>query len=225
MLSVVMVVGGITPPALAAVPGPTMLSPSDGQTLNYNGDFSVRVEPVAEASGYLYGFFQNSTMVWENYANERHLSGTEYTIALNTPAHAAIKPGALQIWARAMVNGAWTDATISNVTLAAGSVAGGEIDGNVSCDNNATPTQVHIQTDTGEGVDATITSWSYDKTNANYSAKMSTIQGGYNNTGTNITISVSCNGAPAGNKQYNLWHSPSQVWTENASHCADGKCD
>src|SRR5436190_17455819 len=113
LLTMLIAVGAIAPPALAAVPGPTMVSPSDGQTLNYNDDFSVHVEPVAGASGYLYGFFQNSTMVWENYANERHLSGTEYTIAVNTPAHAAIKPGALQIWARALVNGAWTDATIS----------------------------------------------------------------------------------------------------------------
>ena len=86
MLTVLTAVGAITaPPALAAVPGPTMDSTSEGQTINYDGDISVRVEPVAGASGYLYGFFQNSTMVWENYANERRLSGTDYTIAANTP--------------------------------------------------------------------------------------------------------------------------------------------
>ena len=112
-----------------------------------------------------------------------------------------------------------------NVTLATPSAGGGVINGNVSCDNNASPTQVSIQADTGERVVATITSWSYDKTNANYSAKMSTIQGGYDDKGTNITIYVSCNGTPAGTKQYNLWHSPTGVWQENVAHCADGRCE
>lgn len=207
----------IAPPALAAVPGPTVVSPSDGQTLDFNGNVSVSVDPVEGSSGYLYGFFQNNSMVWENYANERQLSGTEYTIAANTPAHAAIKPGPLQIWARASVNGAWTDATILNVTLTAG---GGEINGSVGCDNNATPTRVRIQADTGEGVDATFTSRSQDKTVAGYSAKMDTIKGG-----TNITIYVSCDGALAGGRQTSLWSSSNQVWTENAFHCAAGKCD
>lgn len=86
-------VSAVAPAALAAVPGPTVDSPSDGQTINYNGDLAVHVEPVEGASGYLYGFFQNSDMVWENYANERHLSGTDYNISVNTPGHAAIQPG------------------------------------------------------------------------------------------------------------------------------------
>jgi hypothetical protein len=66
-------------PALAAVPGPTVISPSDGGMLDYGDDITVRVQPVSGASGYRYGFFQGGGMVWENYADERHLSGTEHT--------------------------------------------------------------------------------------------------------------------------------------------------
>jgi Peptidase A4 family len=117
MMGLLATVCAIPQAALAATAGPTVISPSDGQTISYSDNFSIRVQPVEGASGYLYGFFQNSSAVWENYANEHSLSGTEYTILANTPAHAAIKAGALQIWVRALVNGAWTDATVLNVTL------------------------------------------------------------------------------------------------------------
>ena len=85
------------PPAAAAVPGPVVTTPAFGQLVDYAGDLPVNVEPVSGASGYLYGFFENGAAVWENYANEGTLSGTDYTIRAGTPAHEAIKPGLVDI--------------------------------------------------------------------------------------------------------------------------------
>lgn len=82
------------------------------------GFVGFEVEPVAGASGYLWGFFQQETMVWENCRDERRLSDSAYRIRPGTTAHDAIGPGALQVWVRALVNGGWTEAAIRNVTLA-----------------------------------------------------------------------------------------------------------
>lgn len=101
----------------AALPGPTMVYPTAGQKISYGDSFYFRVNPVAGATGYLYGFFQNGVAVWENYAQERKLSGSEYAIVANGPAHNAIQPGNLQIWVRAYVNNNWTEATITNIAL------------------------------------------------------------------------------------------------------------
>ena len=105
------------PPAAAAPPGPVVTTPAFGQLVDYAGDLPVNVEPVSGASGYLYGFFENGTAVWENSRTISTLSGTDYTIKAGTPAHEAIKPGPVDIWVRALVNGQWTDATIIKVTF------------------------------------------------------------------------------------------------------------
>lgn len=106
--------------ARAAEPlsGPSFDVPASGQSLSYSSPLVFRVQPVDGASGYLWGFFQQDEPVWENYANERVLSGTEYRIDPGTPAHEAIQPGPLQVWVRGLVDGEWTDATILNVTVA-----------------------------------------------------------------------------------------------------------
>jgi hypothetical protein len=101
----------------SAGPGPVMISPTDGQVLDSRNDYVFRVRAVKGATGYLYGFNQNATWVWENYHNEHVLSGTEYIMSVGSPAHAAIGLGSLQVWIRALVNGQWTDATIINVTV------------------------------------------------------------------------------------------------------------
>lgn len=110
----VVLASAASPPALAASPGPIFVYPTDGQTLDY-GSLFFKVNPVEGASGYLYGFFQNGNAVWENYHDEHTLSGTEYSIAADSPGHRAIHPGALQVWVRALVDGQWTDATIINI--------------------------------------------------------------------------------------------------------------
>jgi hypothetical protein len=104
------------------LPGPAPMSPTSGQTIDAGSVLTFEVRPVDGATGYLWGFFQNGQAVWENYANERVLSGTTYTIAPGSAAHQAIKPGALQIWVRGLVGGQWTDATIIDVTVVAGAV-------------------------------------------------------------------------------------------------------
>ena len=109
--------GGTQNRQAVAFSGPTFVYPAEGQRLDYNGSFLFKVNPVNGASGYLYGFFQNGFMVWENYRDEHKLSGTEYGIDPGTPAHFAIQSGALQVWARGLVNGQWTDATIINIYL------------------------------------------------------------------------------------------------------------
>jgi hypothetical protein len=103
--------------SMVAILGPTFVYPVNGQHLGYDGWFLFKVSPVDGASGYLYGFFQNGTMVWENYRDEHTLSGTEYGIAPGSAGHSAIQPGALQVWVRGLVNGQWTDATIINIDV------------------------------------------------------------------------------------------------------------
>lgn len=108
-------------PALAAPPpgsGPTFVYPSNGETLPYSSSLVFEVRPIADATGYLWGFFQQGKAVWENYQNERVLSGTKYRIDPGTAAHNAIQPGALQVWVRALVNEKWTDATILDINVA-----------------------------------------------------------------------------------------------------------
>lgn len=85
--------------------------------MSYDGSLEFKVTPVAGASGYLYGFFQGGTMVWENYRDEHTLSSTTYAISSTCAGHNAVKPGPLQVWARGLVNGDWTNATIIDVTL------------------------------------------------------------------------------------------------------------
>ncbi|HEU4325875.1 MAG TPA: hypothetical protein VFS21_22235 [Roseiflexaceae bacterium] len=99
-------------PVAAAAPGPSFVYPSNGQTLDYAGSYLFKVNPVPGASGYLWGFFQNGVMVWENYRDEGRLSGTEYGIHPGTFAHSRFARGWTQVWCRALVNGQWTDATV-----------------------------------------------------------------------------------------------------------------
>lgn len=91
--------------------------PLDGQTIDYTGDYSFKVEPVEGADGYLWGFFQNGEMVWENKRDEQQLSGNEYEILAGSEAHSKFVPGELEVWVRATVNGQWTDAITVIVTL------------------------------------------------------------------------------------------------------------
>lgn len=100
-----------------ALDGPRFVYPENGQTLDYEGAYLFKVKPVPGASGYLWGFFQGGEMVWENYANERKLSGTEYGIHPGTSAHKRFAKGDVEVWVRGLVDGEWTDATIITIHL------------------------------------------------------------------------------------------------------------
>ena len=91
--------------------------PKNGQTLDYEGAYRFKVKPVPGASEYLWGFFQGGKMVWENYADERKLSGTEYSIQPGTSAHKRFVEGDVEVWVRGLVDGEWTDATIITIHL------------------------------------------------------------------------------------------------------------
>jgi hypothetical protein len=103
--------------ASAELDGPSFVYPKNGQTLDSEGAYLFKVKPVAGASGYLWGFFQGGTMVWENYRYERKLSGTEYAIRPGTPAHRKFVKGKVAVWVRGLVNGKWTKATIITIYL------------------------------------------------------------------------------------------------------------
>lgn len=104
----------------AAAPGPAFIYPSDGQSLDYNGCWMFKVEAVPEAAsnGYLWGFSQNGVGVWENYADEGTLSGTEYAICPASTAYSRFKPGLMEVAVRGLLPGEWTDQSIVSVNLA-----------------------------------------------------------------------------------------------------------
>jgi hypothetical protein len=122
-----LLVSALFPQSVSATPspgnGPTFVYPSNGATLPYSSSLVFEVRPVTGATGYLWGFFQQGKAVWENYHNEGVLSGTRYQIDPGTAGHNAIKPGTLQVWVRALINGDWTDATILDVNDAGDSPA------------------------------------------------------------------------------------------------------
>jgi hypothetical protein len=108
----------VVAPVAFAGEGPRFVRPASGATLTPGELLEFEVAPVPGATDYLWGFFQDGAAVWENYANERVLSGPTYRIDPGTPAAEAIRPGALEVWVRGNVAGAWTEATILNVTVA-----------------------------------------------------------------------------------------------------------
>jgi hypothetical protein len=92
--------------------------PQDGQVLDYEGSYIFEVTPRADAEGYLWGFFQNGVMVWENMANEGVLSGTTYAIEEGTFAHTQFSPGYTEVWVRPMLGGGIpTDAIVIGIYL------------------------------------------------------------------------------------------------------------
>jgi len=108
---------------LAAQPGPGFIYPADGSNGTFGQLLQVNVTSVSNATGYLFGFFQGNEMVWENYRDERKLSNTNYEIPAGSAAWQKFHKGAsgqaaeVKIWARALVHGEWTDATIITVYL------------------------------------------------------------------------------------------------------------
>jgi hypothetical protein len=103
-------------------PGPQFVYPVNDQTLDYEGAYLFKVSPIANAQGYLFGFFQKDEnqmyrMVWENWRDDHTLSNTEYGIQMTTPAHDAFVVGDVQVSVRAQVAGQWTNATIITIHL------------------------------------------------------------------------------------------------------------
>lgn len=96
---------------------PIFVYPVDGQTLDYAGDWLFKVEPMAYGQGFLWSFLQNDEMVWENWRDERTLSGNEYAILEGSVAHNKFIPGSVEVWVRAWENVEWTEARIITIYL------------------------------------------------------------------------------------------------------------
>lgn len=96
---------------------PTFIYPVDGQVLDYKNSYLFKVTPVSGANEYLWGFFQNNVLVWENLRDEGVLSGTEYGIDESSYAHSKFQQGLVEIWVRAKINGEFTDAAIITINL------------------------------------------------------------------------------------------------------------
>jgi hypothetical protein len=96
---------------------PVFVYPVNGQTLDYPGAYLFKVEPIAAAQGFLWSFFQNGVMVWENLRDEGILSGNEYGIHPGTEAHGRFVPGSVEVWVSAMVDTQWTDTAVITIHL------------------------------------------------------------------------------------------------------------
>lgn len=98
-----------------------MVYPSNGQVLGIDGAYMFKVKPVFRASGYLFGFFQNDVMIYENYRDEGTLSSNgEFAVWESNPFHAKFQLGKVKVLIRALVNSQWTDAREITITLAPG---------------------------------------------------------------------------------------------------------
>lgn len=101
---------------------PEMIYPQDGQILDLEGAYMFKVKPVLEPTpgpqGYLFGFFQNGVMVYENWRDDKQLSvNGEFVITPSNPYHAKFQAGKVTVMVRAIFHGQWTDTRIINITL------------------------------------------------------------------------------------------------------------
>lgn len=96
---------------------PVFVFPVDGELIAFSSTWVFQVQPIPNASGFLWGFEQNGVLVWENYRNEGKLSGETYTIFEGSYAHSLFTTGALKVWVRALIYNEWTDLTIVNIFL------------------------------------------------------------------------------------------------------------
>ncbi|MDA1337388.1 MAG: peptidoglycan-binding domain-containing protein [bacterium] len=112
--------------AAPVVAAPEMVSPANGQILNHGipDGYRFKIKPVAGAFGYLFGFFQNGVMVYENWRDDRTLNKTgEFTIWPSNPFYSKIQAGDLQVWVRTWVNNQWSEARIITIKLVSSTVS------------------------------------------------------------------------------------------------------
>jgi len=106
---------------------PTMTNPTEGAQWNLGQINTVIVNPVSGASGYLFGFKQDlngngdyndneGDMIHENWRDLRQLV-SQPTYSYNFSSTNGFRPGNMEVWVRALINGQWTDARVVNVTL------------------------------------------------------------------------------------------------------------
>ena len=86
---------GNLPPAL------TFEFPQDGQTIDYESDYSFKVTDIG-ADGYFWTFMQNGEVVWDSLRDDKGgTAGGGYTIAEDSQAHSRFVPGPVEVSVRA----------------------------------------------------------------------------------------------------------------------------
>lgn len=93
--------------------------PTDAQTLDFNGSWLFKVEPINGAIGYRWDFAQDGTVLWDNLQRQGHLSGRAYSIWAGTSVHSLFHPGDMQIEVEAELPGQtrWSNAASITVHL------------------------------------------------------------------------------------------------------------
>ncbi|MBI4138370.1 MAG: hypothetical protein HY482_02110 [Candidatus Wildermuthbacteria bacterium] len=101
-------------------PAPEMAYPADGQVLNYGypHGYMFKVKQVAGATGYLFRFFQNSEMIYDNQRDGGQLSPNgEFAVWTNNPFYGRFKEGDVEVRAQALVGGQWGQTRVINIKL------------------------------------------------------------------------------------------------------------
>lgn len=103
----------LDPSPIAALK-PSFVYPINGQVLGFGGGgyWLFQVTAVEGAKGYLWSFYQDGNLVWQNQRDEGMLGGVDYAIedVEGSTAHAHFHPGFVEVKVQAQVNGEWTPA-------------------------------------------------------------------------------------------------------------------
>jgi hypothetical protein len=89
---------------------PEFVYPADGQTLDSNGSYMFWVKPIAKAEGYSWRILQNGVVLSER------ITGNEFGIHPGTPEHRKFVPGRIEVQARALLAGKWTEPAIITIS-------------------------------------------------------------------------------------------------------------
>lgn len=106
--------------AQGVVSMPNMVYPQDGQTLGYGApnQYLFKVTQVAGATGYLFGFFQNGVLVYENWRDDKQLSRDgEFGVVPGTYGYSRLQQGDVEVWVRAYNGSVWSDPKIITIHL------------------------------------------------------------------------------------------------------------
>ncbi len=96
---------------------PVFEYPVDGQTLKFDGSWLFKIKPMIDAQEFMFGFFQNNELVWENMRDEGTASGNEYVLLQGSPAQNKFVPGEVEVWVRVWKNDTWSEATVITIYL------------------------------------------------------------------------------------------------------------
>lgn len=106
------------PPTAVPRPNPAVfVYPVHGQELGYSGDYLFMVEPMDGVDGFLWSFFQDGGLVWENQRDEGSLSSNQYGIYAQTAAHDRFHPGNVEVVVYVIAHGQWSEASSITILL------------------------------------------------------------------------------------------------------------